>query len=160
MATSHMNQTLELPHKAYLLPEAIPMWPPAWWTWLVLLAFILFLGLMVFGLLRRHQKRGYRREALTKLNQAQMSLSNRDTIVLCHELIRRCLITENKMDLASQPAPKLIEHLDQQLKEGKRFADLDPSFIDGPYRPHLELSQAQRNAIIQTTQDWIRKHHA
>lgn len=160
MATPPMTPEMALPNKAYLLPEAIAMWPPVWWSWLVLAMLILLLATLMYFLWRRQQSRRYRREALATLQEAQHSLSNRDAIILCHELIRRCLITENKAKLAAQPAADLFAQLDQQGKPKKCFADLSADFIDGPYRPHLELTQAQRNAILATTAYWIRSHHA
>jgi len=152
--------TIDLPNKAYLLPQAIPMWPPAWWTWLILAAILLFIiGLLIFCY-RRHQKNSYRREALSAITKASSELSDKACILLCHEMIRRCLISEGQHETAALPSAALMEKIDSSMPEKHHFSKLGSNFIDGLYRNHIELTPEQRTQMLKVTRDWIRKHHA
>ncbi|RBP85882.1 DUF4381 domain-containing protein [Marinomonas rhizomae] len=154
------QQTIDLPNQAYMLPQSVPMWPPAWWTWLIVAAIFLFIiGLLVICY-RRHKKRTYRREALSSITQKTNDLSDKDCILLCHELIRRCLISEGKTETAALPSKTLFETLDKAMPEKRQFTPLGSDFINGPYKRQIELTINQRNAMIKNTCYWIRKHHA
>ena len=150
---------LELPHKAYMLPQAVPMWPPAWWTWLALAIVILIVIGIVLLLIKRRHKRTYRREALASLKHADDNLLDKELITLCHELIRRCLVSENRMSLAALSIESLIEKLDEKLPTKQQFHLLSDDFINGPYRGNVELTAKQRENILSITRYWIRKHH-
>jgi cbb3-type cytochrome oxidase subunit 3 len=152
--------TIDLPHKAYLLPQAIPMWPPAWWTWLAL-AIILMLAIGVLAFFyRRHKKRIYRREALSALTTASHELDAKACILQCHEMIRRCLISEGQHETAALPSSALLEKIDQSMPKKHRFSSLGADFVDGIYQQHIELTAAQRAEMLKVTRYWIRKHHA
>ncbi|SHE49370.1 protein of unknown function [Marinomonas polaris DSM 16579] len=154
------TQAIDLPHKAYLLPQSVPMWPPVWWTWLIVAAIILFIiGLFVLWY-RRHKKRTYRREALYAVTNTSSELSDKDCILLCHEMVRRCLISEGKTETAALPSKTLFETLDKSMPAKRQFSSLGCEFIDGPYRSQIELETEQRNTMIKNTCYWIRKHHA
>ena len=154
------TQAIDLPNKAYMLPQSIPMWPPAWWTWLVVAA----IALVIIGLLvlwyRRHQKRAYRREALSNIHKNANDLTDKECIELCHEMVRRCLISEGKIETAALPSHTLFSSLDASMPKKRQFASLASEFIDGPYRNQIELTQEQRSTMIKYTCYWIRKHHA
>ncbi|NVK74293.1 MAG: DUF4381 domain-containing protein [Oceanospirillaceae bacterium] len=154
------QQTIDLPNTAYMLPQSVPMWPPAWWTWLVVAAIVILVIALIFLAFKRHKKRGYRREALSNINQRSPELTDKDCIVLCHEMVRRCLISEGKTEMAALPTKKLFEELDKSLPMKKAFSALGGEFVDGPYRSQIELTTEQRNTMINTTCYWIRKHHA
>ena len=52
-----LNSTkIELPNKNYILPNAIPMWPPVWWSWLVLLVIISLLAIVLFMVIYNYKK--------------------------------------------------------------------------------------------------------
>ncbi|BDX02472.1 MAG: DUF4381 domain-containing protein [Marinomonas sp.] len=154
------QQAMDLPHKAYMLPQAVPMWPPVWWTWLLVAAlFLIIIALLVLWF-RRHQKRGYRREALSVITHTSSSLSDKDCILLCHEVLRRCLISEGRRETAALPSKTLLEQLDQSMPKKRQFSSLGSDFVDGPYRSHIDLTQEQRLTMIKTTCYWIRTHHA
>jgi hypothetical protein len=154
------TQAIDLPHKAYLLPQSVPMWPPVWWTWLIVAA----VALIIIGLLilwyQRHKKRTYRREALSNIRKAADDLTDKECIQLCHEMVRRCLISEGKTETAALPSQALFSILDKSMQAKHQFASLSSEFIDGPYRNQIELSQEQRSTMIKNTCYWIRKHHA
>lgn len=152
--------TIELPNKAYLLPDSIPDWPPVWWFWLVVAAVIFALLLTIIRLRRRYVKRAYRREALQQLNQ-HTELSDQALGEHCLTLIKRCLITEGQQDLASLTSKELLPLLDQQLKHSKiKLAALEDCFSASIYRPKGQLSAEQRQTLIQATRIWIRRHRA
>ncbi|SBS30345.1 hypothetical protein MSP8887_02687 [Marinomonas spartinae] len=149
---------LELPHKGYLLPEAIPMWPPAWWTWLVVAFVVIALFSLILLLYKRRNKRKYRREALVALKNNRDNLSDKELIITCHELIRRCLISENKISQAALPSHALIAQLDSALPKKRRFDQLGDDFINGQYRADVSLAAEQKTTMIRLTCYWIRKH--
>ncbi|MBR7889198.1 DUF4381 domain-containing protein [Marinomonas sp. A79] len=151
---------LELPNKAYLLPDNIPMWPPVWWTWLLVAALLIAITALGAFYYKRHQKRTYRREACQAITQSIAELSDKESLLLCHEMVRRCLVSEGKQHLVSLPSAQLFAQLDEQLPGKKRFSSLGAGFIDGPYRPVIELNEQQRADMIAVTLFWIRKHHA
>lgn len=154
------TKAIDLPHKAYLLPQSVPMWPPVWWTWLIVAAIVLFLiGLLILWY-RRHKKRTYRREALSAVTNTSSELSDKDCILLCHEMVRRCLISEGKTETAALPSKTLFETLDKSMPAKRQFSSLGSEFIDGPYRSQIELATEQRSTMIKNTCYWIRKHHA
>lgn len=154
------TQTIDLPHKAYMLPQSVPMWPPVWWTWLIVAAITLVIIGLLFLWYRRHKKRTYRREALSNITKQSSELSDKESILLCHEMVRRCLISEDKTETAALPSKTLFATLDKTMPAKRQFSALGNKFIDGPYRSQVELTTEQRNAMIKNTCYWIRKHHA
>lgn len=154
------QQAIDLPHKAYMLPQSVPMWPPVWWTWLIVAAVVLFIIALLFLWYRRYKKRAYRREALSNITNTSKDLADKDCILLCHEMVRRCLISEGKTETAALPSKTLFETLDNDMPAKRQFTSLGNEFIDGPYRNQIELTSEQRSAMIKNTCYWIRKHHA
>ncbi|SBS30215.1 hypothetical protein MAQ5080_01604 [Marinomonas aquimarina] len=155
-----MSMTIELPNKAYMLPQAIPEWPPVWWFWLVVAAAILLLALLVFSLVRRHRQRAYRREALAQLSQTQ-ELSDQALIELCLSVIKRCLMTEGKQELVSIPTSELLPILDRHNKRSKiKLAVYEACFTSAIYQPNSQLSADEREALLRVTKAWIRGHRA
>lgn len=165
MPADHTQATMSLPNEAYLLPQSIPMWPPVWWTWLIL-ATIIFLVLVTLAYFyRRHRTQAYRREALANINKAALDntqgiLQDKDCILLCHEMIRRCLISENNIEMAALPSTVLLERIDLTMPKKHQFALLGNAFFEGPYRNTIELTPEQQKAMFKATSYWIRKHHA
>ncbi|MGJ8646963.1 MAG: DUF4381 domain-containing protein [Marinomonas colpomeniae] len=160
MAADPIQTSVDLPNKAYLLPQSIPMWPPVWWTWLILVAIILLIGTLVFYKYKAYKKRAYRREALAVISNITDELPDKDCISLCHEIIRRCLISEGKYLIAALPNVTLLEKIDGDMPVKYRFSSLGNDFINGPYRHQIKLTPEQRSAILKTTLHWVRKHHA
>ena len=155
-----MTTAIELPNKAYMLPDTIPNWPPVWWFWLVLATVIVMFGLTVISIRRRYIKQAYRREALKQLND-QQDLSDQALTEHCLTLIKRCLITEGKTELASLTTKALLPLLDQQVKRAPiKLTQCEDSFSTSLYQPNGQLTPAQRAALIQATRHWIRRHHA
>lgn len=151
---------IDLPNKAYILPKAIPMWPPAWWTWAALaLILLLILFVIIMGWLK-YKRNSYRREALSTLKRQTPDLSDKETIILCHELIRRSLISEHKRAIAALPTEALFQLLDEDLPHKKRFHLLGNLFIQGPYQANPHISEQDKKRMIETTHYWLRKHHA
>jgi hypothetical protein len=160
MPAESLQASVDLPNQAYLLPQAVPMWPPVWWTWLLLALLILLIGIFLFSRYQHYQKRAYRREALAAIKNSADDLSDKECILLCHEMIRRCLISEQKHDLAALPSSTLIDKIDGSMPAKYQFSSLGNDFVDGPYRHHIELTPEQRNDMLKATNYWIRKHHA
>lgn len=153
------TETLELPHRNYILPEQVPMWPPAWWTWPTLMTLLIGAMAICILLIVRRRKNAYRREAISLFTEAD-DLTDAELLILCHQTIRRCLITQNKQALASLANAELFTTLDQENKSHFTFFNLGPKFITGPYQPNLQLSKQERENIINTTKHWCRRHHA
>ena len=155
-----LTQAIDLPNKGYMLPQSIPMWPPVWWTWLIVAAVALIIICMLILWYQRHKKRTYRREALSNIRKAADGLTDKECIQRCHEMVRRCLISEGKTETAALPSHALFAILDKSMPAKRQFASLASEFIDGPYRNQIELTQEQRSTMIKNTCYWIRKHHA
>lgn len=154
------TQAIDLPHKAYLLPQSVPMWPPVWWTWLIVAAItLIIIGLLILWY-QRHKKRTYRREALSNIRKTADDLTDKECIQLCHEMVRRCLISEGKAETAALPSQALFTILDKSMPAKRQFASLSSEFIDGPYRQQVKLTHEQRSTMIKNTCYWVRKHHA
>lgn len=154
------TQIPDLPNKAYMLPDSVPMWPPIWWAWPLLAAIFLIVLLGTIWHYRRHKAKAYRREALQAFSDQLNTLSDKDCILLCHEMVRRCLVSEAKTETAALPSQLLFKSLDTSMPAKLQFSSLVEDFIEGPYRQHITLSAPQRAAIIDTTRYWIRKHRA
>ncbi|KZN13352.1 DUF4381 domain-containing protein [Marinomonas sp. TW1] len=151
---------VDLPNKGYLLPDAVAMWPPVWWTWLVLALLCVLVISTLWWLRKRYKKRAYRREALLILKQqTRQGLEGRH-IILCHELIRRCLISSGKDQQAALNSRELIAVLDQQMTKKHNFAQLGEAFIVAPYQAEVEVNTEEIQKMVTTTRYWIRKHHA
>ena len=155
-----MNTTIDLPNKAYLLPESIANWPPAWWFWPILFVLLSGFIFITYLFIRRHKKRTYRREALAKLLELH-ELSDRALVELCLSLIKRCLKTEKNDTLLRLSNAELIPLLDKQMGRKKySFQNLTEELIELPYQPNTQLSPDKRQALIDTTRYWIRSHRA
>lgn len=155
-----MSDAIELPNTAYLLPDAIPNWPPVWWSWIVLAAFLLLIAVIITIAIIRHKHRAYRREALQALNEVKQA-SDKALVEGCISVIKRCLITEGHEPLASCTTKALLPILDKQLKRAKwSFAEFEQIFTEDLYRPDSQLTAQQRSNLVRLTSYWIRKHHA
>ncbi|ADZ91800.1 DUF4381 domain-containing protein [Marinomonas mediterranea] len=149
---------LELPNKAYMLPEAIPNWPPVWWFWLILL-FILGTALYVtYRIGKRYKKRGYRRQAIHILKTEFKQKNSAAKVILCHELIKRSLLSAGRPELASLAMTELIPHLDKTQKK-HTFLALGDFFVLAPYAPKIDITENQLSSLYTTTMHWIRTHH-
>ncbi|WP_191602841.1 DUF4381 domain-containing protein [Marinomonas algicola] len=160
-----MNETLQtgidLPNKAFILPQAIPMWPPIWWSWLVLLTFLT--GIIIIGimLIRHYKKNAYRRIAIQLLEKTETSqLSDKELLIHCHTVIKRCLVTHKQALYASMLTNELLPILDKNMGVHDSFSNLGHWFIDGQYQQELSLTEEERVKLIQTTKKWIKKHNA
>lgn len=154
---STQGPQIELPNTAYILPDSIAMWPPVWWTWLVV-AFI-FIGLICLITYQYflYKRNAYRRDAFQLIDSIK---DKKDDEVLshCHQIIRRCLITLGRNDLASLPSQTLFNQLDIDLPSKYQFKQLGDIFINGAYQPTLCLDPEQRAKILQLTKYWCRRH--
>ncbi|TBR45011.1 DUF4381 domain-containing protein [Marinomonas agarivorans] len=157
----HAN-TITLPNKNYILPDSIPMWPPVWWSWLIVLFIII--GLTVLGLywFIGYRKNAYRREAIrlvTRLKEEHTQLSDAEFLTQCHQIIRRCLITRGRKDLAALPSQDLFAELDASLTVERRFNQLGTVFLTGAYQPNLSLSSEVKQKVLVTIKYWCRRHN-
>lgn len=152
-----------LPNKNYILPPSIAMWPPAWWSWLVLLILLLILTAIGMAFFLRYRKRAYRREALallTKLASEEARVSDAEFLTQCHQIIRRCLVTCGRKDLAALASHDLFKELDSSLKTDMRFDQFGEVFLTGAYQPNLKLTPTTKNHILAVTKYWCRRHNA
>ncbi|GAB3477596.1 DUF4381 domain-containing protein [Marinomonas epiphytica] len=156
---NHASSTVDLPNKAYLLPDSIAMWPPAWWTWPSLAVALALLFLCVLFGYRHYRKNAYRREAIRALLEQANQARDQPLITLCHEMVRRCLVTQHNYHLAAQPSHSLFTKLDEDMPKKLSFELLGEVFIQGAYQAQLHLTDQQRQSMIKTTCHWIRKHH-
>lgn len=155
-----MSDTIDLPNKAYLLPDAIPNWPPAWSFWVVLTVFLLVVVVATTATVLRYRHRAYRREALQHLKDI-VTGTDSELVEGCITLIKRCLITEGHEKLVSCTTKELLPILDQQMKRAHfSFTAFESLITEGLYCPNKRLTEKQRSDLVQLTSHWIRKHHA
>ncbi|MFT2109620.1 DUF4381 domain-containing protein [Marinomonas sp. 2405UD68-3] len=154
-----LNTNIDLPNKAFILPEAIPMWPPAWWTWLVLLFVIIIISILCITLYRDQKKNAYRKEAMQLLKDTD-ALSDKALLTHCHTVIKRCLVSKNRTFDAAISTQELTSLLDKDMPKNHSFESLGSWFIDGQYQSELHLEQTDRVNLLMTTKRWIKKHHA
>jgi len=158
-----MNETLnagiDLPNKAFILPEAIPMWPPVWWTWLALLLVVVILSILCRKLYQRHKNNAYRKEAMKLLDDTD-ELSDKALLTHCHTVIKRCLVSKNRAFDAAISTKELAPLLDKDMPKKHSFESLGSWFIDGQYQSELHLDKKDRLHLLMTTKRWIKKHHA
>ncbi len=154
-----LNTDIDLPHKAFILPEAIPMWPPIWWSWLVLLLIITVISIVAAHYYRVRKNNAYRKEAIKLLEHTE-NLDDKALLTHCHTLIKRCLVSKNRDIDASITTRDLIPLLDKDMTKNRSFESLGAWFIDGQYQPELHLKKEDRTNLIMTTKRWIKKHHA
>lgn len=156
-STPALDSQLALPNTAYILPDTIPMWPPVWWTWLVLgIVILCTLSLTIYKVIQ-YKRNAYRRDAF-KLIDGFAELDDRALLSHCQQTIRRCLITIGRDDLASLPSQALFNQLDLELAQKYQFKQLGQVFIDGAYQPDLTLEAGQKDRIIALTKHWCRRH--
>lgn len=149
---------IELPNTAYILPDNIAMWPPVWWTWLVIAFFIISLVAIVTIKFIRYKRNAYRRDA-SQLLDALSDYKDNELLSQCHQTIRRCLVTVGRNDLASMPSQALFNQLDLQLAPKHQFKQLGTLFINGAYQPQLSLDTIQKEQILRLTKHWCRRHN-
>ena len=156
-----MASTIELPHKAYLLPTPIADWPPVWWFWLIVGALvILVITLLVWGW-SRHYARQYRREAIALITQSYKESDNDQAFIqCCLETIKRCLQTVGNEAMVSLPTAQLLPLLDADRRQtDPHLTPLTELFTERLYQAQGTLSESERRQLWQATATWIRKHH-
>lgn len=148
---------IELPNTAYILPDSIAMWPPVWWTWLVVAFIVISAILFITIKVIQYKRNAYRRDAAQLLDTLD-DYQNAELLSQCHHIIRRCLITIGRNDLASMPNQALFKELDLELTPKYQFSQLGSEFIHGTYQPQLSLSPEQTENILRITKHWCRRH--
>lgn len=155
-----MPPKVELPHSAYILPEQIPMWPPAWWFWLVLAALITAIFVLFMLWIKRVKRRRYRKDAISLLRSVETNHSSYHIAKACLEAIRRTLITEQRETLASLPIDALFKQLDTLKGHQKHpLQRIQQLLEESLYKPDIQLSQQEHELMLLTTSHWLRKHH-
>lgn len=154
------NDAIDLPNKAYMLPTAIPPWPPVWWFWLVLAGLFFLIAIAITFLVIRRKRNAYRREALSSI-KTSTQLSDQALVERSIELIKRCLITTGHAHLAALPIAAFLPIMEQSLKRSRyAFTEELTPLYERVYQPNIELTPADRQHLITLTAYWIRKHHA
>jgi hypothetical protein len=153
------TSAIELPNRAYMLPESIPLWPPAWPFWLVVGAVIVcaVVTLIYYG--KRYHRRAYRREAEQLLPNLDLDASYQAVINDCLELIRRCLLSAKRPLDAARPISELMPLLDEQLPPRYRFGKDGVRVAASIYQAHANISKQDLERFITSTKHWIRRHH-
>lgn len=147
------------------LPEPVAWWPLAWGWWLVI---GLLLGSLSVGLWFwwRHRRRNrYRRQALTKLDNAYRAyLETENTaeyLQSLNRLLRRALLSawlapENQR-LTTLSGEDWLTFLDASMPgEANNFSEgVGRALLAGPYQPQ---PQADVEALHKLGQKWLKRH--
>ena len=137
------------------LPNAITGWPPAPGWWILGLVIIVTVGITATLLIKRHQKRRFRRQAINELERIRaLNLDNVTYIEALSQLIKRTLVASGTPqgksqaqlsgdDLTALLSPELKEEHIHWLQQGK-------------YQPASQAPDAQ--AMADAVKQWIRRH--
>ena len=151
-----MPQT-DLPLRDIHLPPEPAWWPPAPGWWLLALALILALVVLAM-LLRRWQRRRYRREQLDTLCDfvwdSYLSHGSASRLAEeCSMLLRRAAIARfPRQDVASLHGEAWLAFLDQQLG-GREFVDGPGAVLaEAAWRP---VQPENPQALMRLTRRWV-----
>lgn len=149
-----------LPLRDIHLPEAISWWPPApgWW---ILLLLICVLAVIVWRLIKRHQKKRRLRDSLYALAEIRASHerhhNNAQLLRELSVLLRRACITfyPRKMT-ASLTGPQWLAFLDASYP-GNEFAHGGgQSLATAPYLPENANIEIDAAALLNLCEAWLR----
>lgn len=141
-------------------------WPlPVGW-WITLLAIMITVAMMTYGI-DRYRQRAYRRAALKELasaslhNSSQHSLqnssqSNADYLQICSALLKRCAIhAYGRQQVGKLSGSAWIQLLQTQAPVAMPDT-VAAALQSGHYQKKTEIDRA---ALEQFTQQWINKHY-
>lgn len=146
-----LHQQLILPSS----PAPISWWPPApgWW---VMLASLILLGLLLPLLLRQSRRRSKRRlkRGLRPFADLPADLSDSHWLAEINTRLKQQLKQRGDAAATRLFGEAWLDYLCSRYPNAQRDA-LQPLAAD-LYRPQLELSEAQRQALLRELHQWIR----
>lgn len=138
------------------LPEAVSAWPPAPGWWVVAALLITALGALALLAWRRHQQRGYLRDALVQIQALPLhkSLSPAEQLRRANDILKRCAITAYpQCDVAPLSGESWLAFLNQ-YSDSPLFEDSD-YWLSAWYK-HEVPSEISR-AFIARAETWLKQ---
>ncbi|MEJ6656648.1 MAG: DUF4381 family protein [Pseudomonas sp.] len=136
-------------------PPAVPWWPPAigWW---LLGGTLLLLALLLPWLLSyvRRRKRRLNRRSRQMLSDIPATLPDAQWLAAINISIKQRLKQRGDDAATRLFGEAWLDFLCSRSPDAQRLA-LQPLAAD-LYRPHVELSQAQRQALLAEVRRWMR----
>lgn len=152
-----MEPTLQaqLTHPA--MPPPIPWWPPAPGWWLLVIG-VLLIALLLPWLLRYARRRQRRQQRRSWRVMADVPTDLPDALWLAAINTRIKQLLKQRGDVAATRlfGEAWLDYLCSRYPGTERQA-LQPLAAD-LYRPQVELSQAQRQALLAELRRWVRHH--
>ncbi|TGD74785.1 DUF4381 domain-containing protein [Mangrovimicrobium sediminis] len=140
------------------MPDPVGWWPlaPGWWLLAGLL--LLGLGLLLRWLLKRRQRRAYRRIALAALGRIRASYAEDTDASAClaatNSLLKAvALRAYPQREVASRSGEQWCRFLDESLGEDAGFS---ADMLVAQYRPEPPAGDVHRH--LQLAERWIRRH--
>jgi len=152
-----MEQTLQaqLTHPA--APPPIPWWPPAPGWWLLAIALLLLALILPWAVrqVRRRQRR-QRRPGWRVLADVPANLPDALWLAAINTRLKQLLKQRGEIAATRLFGEAWLDYLCQRYPQAQRQA-LQPLAAD-LYRPQVELSPAQRQALVSELRRWMRHH--
>lgn len=149
---------MEALHQQLIAPSApapISWWPPApgWWIVLAGLLILLLLLPLLLRQARRHRKRRLRR-SLRLFTDLPPELSDSHWLAEINTRLKQLLKQRGEETATRLFGEAWLDYLCSRHPQARREA-LQPLAAD-LYRPQLQLSKAQRQALLQELRLWVR----
>jgi hypothetical protein len=138
------------------LPEAVSAWPPAPGWWIATAIIIAGLCAMAFFAWRRHQQRGYLRDALLKMQALplQETLTPAEQLHRANDILKRCAMTAYPdKDIAPLSGESWLAFLNQYC-DSPLFEDSD-YWLRAWYKH--EVSSDISRAFIARAETWLKQ---
>ena len=138
------------------LPEAISWWPlaPGWWFLIALVSAILIYGLM--HLIKRYQKRLYRRQAIRHLREIE-NLQGQHQLVELFALLKRTAISAYPdLSLANLSPKAFIEFLKTTCKK-PIFQHMPDNLDTMLYAEQAQITPTAKD-LCSSARLWIKRH--
>lgn len=136
-------------------PAPVSWWPPApgWWIVLAGLLILLLLLPLLLRQARRHRKRRLRR-SLRLFTDLPPELSDSHWLAEINTRLKQLLKQRGEETATRLFGEAWLDYLCSRHPQARREA-LQPLAAD-LYRPQLQLSKAQRQALLQELRLWVR----
>ena len=146
----------ELPLRDIHLPEAVSWWPLAMGWWL-LLALIILLPLLIWGVRKLRARRQLRKQALAELASIETSFGqHQNSQQLVSELsilLRRvCVSRFPRTDVAGLSGEKWLSFLNSQADSFD--VETSQSLINGPFQKQCDINSQE---LISACYSWIKQ---
>ena len=157
-----MPDSSSLPLRDIHLPPSVGWWPPAPGWWLTPLL-ILLLGAMAWWLYRRYKRRAiWTRQARIEFSVIEQEYhqhqDGRKLIQSLSALIRRSAMSHlGRSGIAGLSGNDWLQFLDSVMGRKHFEGEYGQLLAEGAWHPELSITQAQAEALLRLTRDWLKQ---